>query len=115
MDYFTIISQLTQIDDSFSESKVVKIGVPKRLLGPRLFTSYINDLSDSIRSGDIHTCRRYSHLYSSTDEVAIALEILDQLQSRCLMNRLIIHEGKSNTIIFDTKAFVEVLALSLGR
>lgn len=51
MDYFTIISQLTQIDDSLSESKVVKLGVPKRLLGPRLFTSYINDLSDSIRSG----------------------------------------------------------------
>jgi len=57
MDYLTLISQLTEIDDSFSESKVVKIRV----------------------------------------------------------HNLIIHGGKSNTIIFDTKPFVGVLALSLGR
>ena len=52
MDYLASRSQLTQIDDASSESKLVKIGVPQgSLWGPGLFITYVNDLPDSIRSG----------------------------------------------------------------
>ena len=55
MDYLANRSQLTQKDGASSESKPVKIGVPQSsLLGPRLFITYVNDLPDSIRSGEVY-------------------------------------------------------------
>ena len=44
---------------------------------------------------------------NTTGEVAIALQvILDQLQTWCHKNRLIIHEGKCDTVFLDTKPFI---------
>ena len=55
IDYLASRSQLTQIDDPSSESKLVKIGIPQgSLLGPGLFITYVNDLPDSIRSGEVY-------------------------------------------------------------
>jgi len=111
MDYLANRSQLTQIDGAFSESKPVKFGVPRgSLLGPRLFITYVNDLSDSIRSGEVYMYADDTTIYTTgntTDEVAIALQvILDQLQTWCQKNRLIIHEGKCDTLLLDTKPFI---------
>ena len=98
MDYLANRSQLTQIDGAFSKSKPVKIGVPQgSLLGPRLFITYVNDLPDSIRGGEVYMFADDTTIYTigdTTDEVARALQvILDQLQTWCQMNRLIIHKG----------------------
>ena len=77
MDYLASRSQLTQIDDASSESKPVKIGVPQgSLLGPRLFITYVNDLPDSIRSGEVYMYADDTTIYTignTADEVAIAL------------------------------------------
>ena len=110
-DYLANRSQLTQIDGAFSESKPVKIGVPQgSLLGPRLFITYVNDLPDSIRSGEVYMYADDTTIYTignTTDEVAIALQvILDQLQTWCQKNRLIIHEGKCDAVLLDTKPFI---------
>ena len=44
---------------------------------------------------------------NTTDEVAIALQvILDQLQNWCHKNSLIIHEGKCDAVLLDTKPFI---------
>ena len=44
---------------------------------------------------------------NTIDEVAIALQvILDQLQTWCQKNRLIIHEGKCDAFLLDTKPFI---------
>ena len=111
MDYLARRSQLTQIDGAFSESKLVKIGVPQgSLLGPRLFITYVNDIPDSIRSGDVYMYADDTTIYTignTTDEVAIVLQvILDQLQTWCQKNRLIIHEGKCDAVLLDTKPFI---------
>ena len=111
MDYLANRSQLTQIDDAFSESKPVKIGVPQgSLLGLRLFITYVNDLPDSIRSVEVCMYADDTTIYTignTTDEVAIALQvILDQLQTWCQKNRLIIHEGKYDALLLDTKPFI---------
>ena len=114
MDYLANRSQLTQIDGAFSESKPVKIGVPQgSLLRPRLFITYVNDLPDSIRSGEVYMYADDTTIYTignTTDEVAIALQvILDQLQTWCQKNRLIIHEGKCDAVLLDTKPFISPL------
>ena len=114
MDYLANRSQLTQIDGAFSESKPVKIGVPQdSLLGPRLFVTYVNDLPDSIRSGEVYMYADDTTIYTignTTDEVAVALQvILDQLQTWCQKNRLIIHEGKCDAVLLDTKPFIGLL------
>ena len=110
MDYLANRTQLTQIDGIFSQSKPVKIGVPQgSLLGPRLFITYVNDLPDSIRSGEVYMYADDTTIYTignTIDEVAIALqEILDELQTWCQKNRLIIHEGKCDAVLLDTKPF----------
>ena len=47
---------------------------------------------------------------NTTDEVFIALQvILDQLQTWCQKNRLIIHEGKCDAVLLDTKPFIDPL------
>ena len=99
LDYLANRSQLTHIDGAFSEFKPVKIWVPQgSLLGPRLFITYVNDLPDSIKSGDVYMYANDTTIYTignTTDEVPIPLQvILDQLQTWCQKNRLIIHEGK---------------------
>ena len=102
---------MTQIDGAFSKSKPVKIGVPQgSLLGPRLFITYVNDLPDSIRGGEVYMYADDTTIYTigdTTDEVARALQvILDQLQTWCQMNRLIIHEGKCDAVLLNTKPFI---------
>ena len=82
MDYLANRTQLTQIDGIFSESKPVKIGVPQgSLLGPRLFITYVNDLPDSIRSGEGYMYADDTTIYTignTIDEVAIALQEISQ-------------------------------------
>ena len=114
MDYLANRSQLTQIDGASSESKPVKIGVPQgSLLGPRLFMTYVNDLPDSIRSGEVYMYADDTTIYTignTTDEVAMALQvILDQLLTWYQKNRLIIHEGKCDAVLLDTKPFIDPL------
>ena len=111
MDYLANRSQLSQKDGVFSESKPVKIGVPQgSLLGHRLFITYVNDLPDSIRSGEVYMYADDTTIYTigkTTDEVALTFQvILDRLQTRCQKNRLIIHEGKCDVVILDTKPFI---------
>ena len=111
MDYLASRSQLTQIDDASSESKPVKIGVSQgSLLGPRLFITYVNDLPNSIGSGEVYMYADDTTIYTTgntADEVAIALQvILDPLQTWCQKNRLIINEGKCDAVLLDTKPFI---------
>ena len=108
---FTILKQCFYRAYFVSKSKPVKIGVPQgSLLGPRLFITYVNDLPDSIRGGEVYMYADDTTIYTfgdTTDEVARALQvILDQLQTWCQMNRLIIHKGKCDAVLLDTKPFI---------
>jgi hypothetical protein len=48
-DYLEDRSQYVELDGSQSCSRIITYGVPKgSLLGPRLFSIYINDLADNI-------------------------------------------------------------------
>lgn len=60
-------------------------------MGRRLFITYVNDLSDSIRSGEAYMCADNTTIYitgKTADEVTITLQvILNQLQTWCQKNR----------------------------
>ena len=58
MSYLTDRCQFIKVNNCRSVTDSVRYGVPKgSLLGPRLYTIYVNDLPDHIDSGDLHVCR----------------------------------------------------------
>ena len=71
------------------------------MLGPRLFATYVNNLPDHVTSGEL-----YMHADDTTIYVVILQEVLDQVKSWSLENRLVVPEGKSEGIISSTKPFI---------
>ena len=54
-DYLHNRSQYVEFNGTKSRHRVIKFGVPQgSLLGPRLFTMYINDLPDKITQGEAY-------------------------------------------------------------
>ena len=55
MSYLTDRCQFTEVNNCRSVTDYVRYGVPQgSLLGPRLYTIYVNDLPDYIDSGDLY-------------------------------------------------------------
>ena len=103
-DYLSNSMQGTSVNKSRSDRNPIRVGVPQgSLLGPRLFASYVNDLPDSIASGEV-----YIYVVGNTvDDITRELQaVLDQVNSWCLNNRLIVHEGKSEAMVLSTTPFV---------
>ena len=47
----------------------VKYGVPKgSLLGPRLFSIYMNDVADSVKNGGVHLYADYITAYITSNQ-----------------------------------------------
>lgn len=110
-DYLSGRMQGTSVNKSRSDRNPIRAGVPQgSLLGPRLFASYVNDLPDSITSGDVYMYADDTTIYvvgNTVDDITTALQaVLDQVNSWCLSNRLILHEGKSEAMILSTTPFI---------
>ena len=110
-DYLSSLMQGTSVNKSRSDTNPIKAGVPQgSLLGPRLFASYVNDLPDSITSGEVYMYADDTTMYvvgNTVDDITTALQaVLDQVNSWCLSNRLILHEGKSEAMVLSTTPFI---------
>ena len=72
--------QFVELNGAKSPLLEVRYGVPQgSLLGPRLFSIYVNDFSESISQGELHLCADDTTAYvigNSTDEVVQKLNHL---------------------------------------
>ena len=110
-DYLSNRMQGTSVNKSRSDRNPIRAGVPQgSLLGPRLFASYVNDLPDSITSGEVYMYADDTTIYvvrNTVDDITTALQaVLDQVKFWCLSNRLILHEGKSEAMVLSTTPFI---------
>ena len=105
-DYLSNRMQGTSVNKSRSDGNPIRAGAPQgSLLGPRLFASYVNDLPDSITSGEVYMYADDTTIYvvrNTVDDITTALQaVLDQVNSWCLSNRLVLHEGKSKAMVLS--------------
>ena len=89
------------------------------ILGPRLFSIYVNDLPESISYGDLYMFADDTTVYTidrDSDMIISSLQcILSQLHIWCTANRLIAHESKTEAMIISRSVFLGPLpALRYG-
>ena len=76
--------QFVQISGNKSEPATVRFGVPQgSILGPNLFSIFVNDLAESITSGELYLFADDTTIYTigeNTDDIIHTLQsILDQV------------------------------------
>ena len=103
--------QRTQVNNVRSGLRPVRVGVPQgSLLGPRLFATYVNDLLDHVTIGELYMYADDTTIYvieNSVEDIVIILqEVLDQVNSWTLENRLVVHEGKSEAMTLSIKPLI---------
>ncbi len=120
-DYLTNRSHFTKVNGKLSEARDKRYGVPQgSLLGPRLYTIYVNDFPESVTKGELYMFADDTTIFTigkSVDEVSIVLqEVMDEVLTWCNFNQLTIHEGKTDVLILDSKNFIgPLLPIKLGQ
>lgn len=107
-DYMSARKQFVQLSGYQSGSKTITYGVPHgSILGPKLFSIFVNDLPESITSGDLFMFADDTTIFTigkNTDKIILTLQsVLDQVCSWCQSHRLIAHESKSEALIISNQ------------
>ena len=102
--------QFASVNGYCSQTKMVSYGVPQgSLLGPRLFTYYVNDLGDSVTEGNLALYADDTTLYvigNNVDEVVDGLNrALFEIYNWCRNNKLTMHAGKTEAMIISFRTF----------
>ena len=113
-DYLKDRKQYAVVNGCKSQLNDVTCGIPQgSLLGPRLFSFYVNDLPDQIKEGEIDMYADDTTLFyigPSVDLVCDALNrILGDVHSWCRNNKLTIHSGKSEVMVINRNSFCDPL------
>ena len=100
-------TQLVIANETSSEAGMVTCGVPQgSILGPLLFLCYVNDMPMSIKCKLLLYADDSALIISGTDPTQIAEKLTKELEScqQWLMdNKLSLHLGKTEAMIFGTK------------
>jgi len=110
-DYMSARKQFVQLSEFQSKHKTITYGVPQgSILGPKLFSIFVNDLPESITSGDVFIFADDTTIYTigkDIDNIILTLQcILDQVYTWCQSNRLIAHESKTEALIISSQNFI---------
>lgn len=95
-------------------ARQVKFGVLQgSLLGPRIFSIYLNNPPDCVSEGEVHLYADDTTAYvigDSVDEVTLNFnQMSDEICTWCAQNRLTIHTGKTEAMILQKQKFVGLL------
>lgn len=104
-------SQFATVNGARSSLRQIAIGVPQgSLMGPRLFSIYVNDLPSSSETGCIHMFADDTTIYyigKDVEEIVDALNlILNDFKLWCYKNHLTVHTGKTVAMLISLHAFV---------
>ena len=101
MNYLSDRCQCTLVNGCISDLTLVQYGIPQgSLLGPRLYTIYVNDLPDAITLGNVLMYADDTILYSF-DEVCLKLnKVFDELRLWS------IHPIKTAAVILTKQYFI---------
>ena len=110
VSYLEDRTQFAEVNGCSSQTKPVTCGVPQgSLLGPRLFTYYINVLSNSITEGNLELYADDMTLHFIGINVDVVVDGLNRALSEislwCRNNKLTIHAGKFEVMIITHRAF----------
>ena len=91
--------QYTVVNGYNSDTMPVSVGIPQgSVLGPTLFSLFVNDLLSSMKSGSVYLFADDDTIYcikKTADEAVAQLDkALDELYDRCIINRLTPHSQK---------------------
>ena len=111
MNYLSDRCQCTLVNGYISDLTLVQYGIPQgSLLGPRLYTIYVNDLPDAITLGNVLMYADDTTLYcigKSFDEVCLKLnKVFDELRLWSLRPKLSIHPIKTEAMILTKQGFI---------
>ena len=110
-DYLKDRKQFAVVNGCRSELNAVNCGIPQgSLLGPRLFSFYVNDLPDQIKEGEIDMYADDTTLFyigPSVDAVCDGLNrILGDVHNWCRNNKLTTHSGKSEVMVINRNSTI---------
>ena len=115
MNYLYDRCQCTLVNGYLSALTLVQYGIPQgSLLGPRLYTIYVNDQPDAITLGNIFMYADDTTIYcigKSFDEVCLKLNKVFELRLWSLRSKLKIHPIKSEAMIIAKNRVLLVLPL----
>ncbi len=107
-DYFTNRTQKVKIDDATSSSLPITCGVPQgSILGPLLFTLYINDLSGVVKHSKVVLYADDTALFvsgKSVSEIQLGLsEDIDAVGKWLQENKLTLNAKKTKVMMFGSQ------------
>ena len=111
INYLNDRCQCTLVNGSISDLTLVQYGIPQgSLLGPRLYTIYVNDLPDAITLGNVLMYADDTTIYcigKGFDEVCLKLnKVFDELRLWSLRSKLSIHPIKTEAMILTKQGFI---------
>ena len=120
-NYLSNRKQFVHVNEVKSNTSFIKFGVPQGpILGPKLFSLYVNDFPETISSGELYMFADDTTIFTVGDNIDIIFkamqDILDQVLSWCGANRLIAHETKSEALLLSKQRFIgPLLPLKYGE